>query len=137
MVKLIGKVSSGLGNASKNFKINNVDIKIAKFLGVREVVPGTLNIMIQEEYRKYDNGKYGGFIEAVEYNGTEWIKLKLCKLNGFKSVIVRPLDHFDVDKFRKRVEIMSSENLRDKFGLEDGDEVALEFQGNHNWWNND
>lgn len=137
MVKLIGKVSSGLGNASKNFKINNVDIEIAKFLGVRKVVLGTLNIMIQEEYGNYDNGEYGGFIEDSEYNGKEWIKLKRCKLNGFKGVIVRPLDHFYVEKFKKRVEIMSSKNLRDKFGLEDGDEVALEFQGNHNWWNND
>ena len=136
MIEIKGKVSIGAGNASGNFQKGNVENRIASFLGVPEITSGTLNVIIEMEYSSLDDGKYDDCIDAKEYNGREWIKLKRCKLNGFKCVIIRPYDHFHVDKFKKRIEIMSSERLREKFNIAVGDEVEIEFQGDDDWWLN-
>lgn len=136
MIEIKGKVLDGSGNASGNFQKGNIEKRIASFLGVPEITSGTLNVIIEMEYSSLDNGKYDDFIDAKEYNGREWIKIKRCKLNGFKCVIIRPYDHFHVDKFKKRIEIMSSERLRDKFNIADGDKVEIEFQGDDDWWLN-
>ena len=121
MVRIHCQVASGLGNASGNFRQNNVDKKIAGMLGWKEMFPGTLNLLTEKPYADYDNGKYDGFIDASEYNGNEWIKIKRCKVNGFECAIIRPLDHFNVDKFKKRIEVISFKKLRNQLNLEDGD----------------
>jgi len=135
MTKIIGRVQPGLGNAGPNLKQRDVDKKIAAFLGVPGVFPGTLNVGIDTEYSELDNGEYEGFIEASDYNDREWIKLKRCKVNGLRCVLVRPKDHTWVEKFKKRIEIMSEVKLRDEFNLNDGDEITIEFQGDDDWWN--
>lgn len=135
MIKVTGRVASGLGNASRNLK--SIEKRVAALLGVPSIAEGTLNVLIDKEYSQLDNGIYDECIDAKDYNGREFVKIKRCKLNGFRCVIVRPFDHFHVYKFKRRIEVMSSERLRDKYNLADNDTVSLEFQGDDNWWSSD
>jgi CTP-dependent riboflavin kinase len=135
MIRLTGTVRCGLGNASSNFKQGEVEPTVASLLGTDCVVPGTLNLEIEQEFKDIDDGRYDRELNACDYNGTEWVKIKRCKVNGIRCAIVRPLDHFNVEKFRCRIEIMSSVKLRDRLGLSDGSEVTIQLQGDNDWWN--
>ena len=134
MIEIQGVVKTGLGNASPNFQNGIVEPEIAKMLETTEVVHGTLNVEISEEYSKYDDGKYNTELAPDKYNGREYVKLKRCKVNGYRSVIIRPRDHFIFEKFRKRIEIMSDVVLRDRFSLDDDMNVTVQFQGDEAWW---
>ena len=134
MDELRGNVVSGLGNASRNFKAGSVESAIAELLGVEQIVSGTLNIIIPAAYSAVDNDEYDIILDASRYNGREWVKIKRCKVNDYRSAIVRPRDHFEVAKFRNRIEVMSSVNLRDELGLTDDAEVDVQLQGDENWW---
>jgi CTP-dependent riboflavin kinase len=135
MIRIRGKVKSGSGNASPNFRKGEVESSVAGFLEVPTVASGTLNVHIAQEYAALDNGVYDLELPPSKYNGREFVKIKKCKVNGVKCVILRAGDHFEVPKFRKRIEIMSHFKLRDHLGLVDGSAVELEFQGDDAWWN--
>ncbi len=134
MIKIKGRVAKGLGNACRNFQGTGVERRVAALLQVPIIYEGTLNVLTDQAYSDLDDGIYDDYIEAEDYNGREWVKIKRCRVNGFRCAIVRPLDHFEVEKFKRRIEAMSSERLRDKFDLADGDLVTLEFQGDDDWW---
>lgn len=135
MIEVKGTVTIGLGNATDNFQQGTVEPTVANLLSVSEIVHGTLNVEIQEKYAMLDDGEYDKELPASDYNGKEWVKIKRCKVNDFPCAIVRPADHFEVPKFKQRIEIMSSVRLRDRFGLSDGSTVIVQFQGNDLWWN--
>ena len=134
MIEIQGVVKAGAGNAGPNFQQGTVELEAAKLLGVSAIVHGTLNVEISEEYSNLDDDKYDIEIPAKKYNGREFVKLKRCKINGYRSIIIRPADHFVVQKFRKRIEIMSDVVLRDLFSLDDEVEVAVQLQGDDAWW---
>lgn len=134
MDKIRGNVASGLGNASQNFKTGRVEGAVAELLGVEQIVSGTLNIEIPTDYSAIDNGVYDKTVEESQYNRREWVKIKRCMVNGYRSAIVRPREHFEVAKFRRRIEVMSSVRLRDEFGLADDAEVELQLQGDESSW---
>ena len=113
-------------------RTKNVDKKIAKLMGFSQLHPGTLNIELYEPYPINEN--YSEYIEASDYNNREWIKLVRCLFKGEKCVIVHPKDHDVVGTFKKRIELMSSYNLRKKFNLLDGDIVEVEVEGDETWW---
>ena len=99
-----------------------------------QIVPGTLNVEITECYAELGIKEYDEFLEAKDYNGKEYVKIKRCKVNGYSSAIVRPKEHFEFEKFRRRIEVMSSVKLRDQLNLVDGTEVTLQFDGDDAWW---
>lgn len=134
LIKTVGRIADGLGNASRNFKKGSVMRSIAKLLKVPRIEPGTLNVEIGKDFSELDDGEYDLCLKAVEYNGREWVKIKRCKVNGLQCVIVRPYDHFHVEKFKRRIEFMAPMNLRNKLNLQDCDEVSVEFQGDDCWW---
>jgi len=133
MDKLIGKVSKGKGGASKNFK--NVENKIAAIFGCENLCSGTLNIELDILFSAIDDGVYECSIDRTEYNQKENVKIKRCRINGIKCVIVRPDDHFQVGTFKQRIEIMCPLNLRQTLMLKDDDKVNVEIQGDDRWWN--
>lgn len=135
MIEISGKVAAGLGNASGNFMQGNVEDSVAKLLNISTVTHGTLNIEIAKNYTYFDDEKYDIELSADQYNGKEFVKIKRCKVMGVQCAIVRPKDHFEVEKFNKRIEIMSAVKLREHLGLSDGTEVTIQFQGDDDWWN--
>jgi len=135
MIEIQGTVARGLGNAAANFQQGTVEVAVANLLSVSEIVHGTLNIEILQEYAMLDDGVYELHLPASDYNGREQVKIKRCKVNDFPCALIRPADHFVVPKFKRRIEIMSSVRLRDRFGLSDGSTVIVQFQGNDLWWN--
>ena len=135
MSEFCGKVSSGLGNASRNLKAGIVETAVAKLLCARRVEAGTLNIELSVEFKAIDDENYNLYLEPEDYNKREYVKIKKCKINGYPSVIVRPADHFNVEKFKRRIEIMSSVNLREHLDLSEGEVVRIQCQGDDAWWN--
>lgn len=132
MNKFFGIVSKGKGGASKNFK--NVEQIICSKFGFKNIFSGTLNIELEFLFSEIDNKVYDLCIDKEEYNKKENIRIKRCRINGVKCVIVRPDDHFRVGTFKKRIEIMCPYNLRQTLNLEDSDKVNIEIQGNDTWW---
>jgi CTP-dependent riboflavin kinase len=134
MIEVHGIVAAGLGNAAGNFQQGGVEAAVANLLRVSGIAHGTLNVEIAQEYAVLDDGVYDVELPDSDYNGREHVKVKRCMVNGFPCAIVRPADHFVVEKFRRRIEVMSSVRLRDRLGLSDGSTVIVQFQGNQSWW---
>ncbi|MBN2561987.1 MAG: DUF120 domain-containing protein [Phycisphaerae bacterium] len=137
MITVRGIVREGRRNASKNFSKGDVPRAVAEVLGVQEadVVPGTLNVHIDQLYADLDDGEYDCELDRSQYNGKEWVKIKRCKVDGLRSVVIRPKEHFEVRKFEKRIEIMSSVHLRTELDLQERGKVEVQFQGDDSWWN--
>ncbi len=122
-MELIGKVKSGLGEASywvgkiKNIFEKNYNIKL--YLG-------TLNIQLEHEYILEQGQK----IKANEYGGNLDIRIKECEIMGHKGYIVRTEknnqnggDHpLDI------IEIVSDIPIRSTYHLKDNDKVTLLIQ---------
>ena len=133
-----GEVARGYGGlASKNFK--NIKQLIQERIGLPELIDGTLNIKTHEYYAIT---AVDDVIRPNEYkNQKESIKLKRCRINGLKGVIIRPSQHDNPKnpELWSRVEIMSHHKLKQELNLEIDDEVEIEVEsGKENkddWWN--
>jgi len=101
--------------------------------GLPSLVPGTLNIKIDEPYIARPDAK----ITAAEYNGAEEIKLQRCRIGGIRAVIMRPTTHEVIRRYghgRKHFELLSHRHLRTALGIGDGDAVTVELEGDAEWW---
>ena len=69
-------------------------------------------------------------LEAEEYGGTVSVNIVPCKINGKKAFILRTdKNEAGIGRHPKTIiEIASDVMLRDKFNLEDGDEVTIEVE---------
>lgn len=137
IIKITGEVSSGGGHAIANF--DPVKKLIAERMGFASLISGTLNIIV-------DNHCPLTAVDAIitdkEYkHEKECIKLKRCKINGKKSVMLRPSQHEDPIKksLYNRIEVMSDIHFKNDLNLKDDDSVEIEiesgFKENNNWWN--
>jgi len=137
MEKIKGTISQGYGMATNNLK--GVKQLIQKHMNLPELADGTLNIKATEYY---PITAVDGIITPQEYcHDKECVKLKRCRINGLKGVIIRPSQH-DNPKNKElwfRIEIMSHHNLTKELNLEIGKTVEIEVESGtsdeDDWWN--
>ena len=132
---LKGRVEKGNGVASDNLRpiINLIGERIC----IPKMIEGTLNIRIAEPYIVPADAT----IVPPEY--LEKLKLKRCRLRGFRCCIMRPEPHETVPESEAerrqdaltRLEIMSDCHLRTALTLNNGDPVEIEIDGDEHWWN--
>lgn len=102
-------------------------------IGLVPLVAGTLNVAIPEDYIVAPDA----IITPEEYGHPEMIKLQRCLLNGHNAIIMRPDTHEVRPNYghgRKCLELMGRIHFRTALGLDDGDEVAIEVEGDDEWW---
>jgi CTP-dependent riboflavin kinase len=133
----LATVTTGYGMATPN--LNPIMSLIETRIGLPNLVPGTLNVSIPEEYIVPADA----LILPHEYpynrqsNLGETIKLQRCLVAGYKSLIVRPDSHeLGAGQFHGKsyLELMAQIHFRDTLGLTDGSTVEVQVEGEHLWW---
>ncbi|HJZ63139.1 MAG TPA: DUF120 domain-containing protein [Candidatus Acidoferrum sp.] len=132
-----GTVTNGYGVATQN--LNPVMHLIEARAQFPNLVPGTLNVNIPEEYIVFADA----VVLPHEYplnqtsNLNETIKFERCILEGYKGLIMRPDSHEIGDgQFhgKKHLELMGQVNFREVLGLANGSIVEVEVGGDEKWW---
>lgn len=125
-MELKGKIFSGMGVGKEYLSLDPYQRKIEEITGFRPF-PGTLNIRCEKDkVEKILDDLEASRIESFEYEGEKYsgVDVYEAEFRGFSIAILR----MDVTDYGPEViEVVAEENLRDKFGLEDGDEVVLNF----------
>jgi CTP-dependent riboflavin kinase len=123
-----GTVRSGYGVAGKNL-IGQHHL-IESRTGLRDLVEGTLNVAIASPYYVKPIAK----LTRTEYR--EEILFQRCRVGGVRCLIMRPETHeAGAAHGPSHLEIMSDRHLRTSMGLKDGSVMAVEVEGDDNWWN--
>jgi len=133
MKTLHGHISSKtFGVASNN--LAGVMSLIERRTCLANLISGTLNIRTQEDYIVIPDAT----ISPQEYGFAETIKLQRCLISGYKAIIMRPDTHEIRPNWghgKAHLELMSPFHLRTTLGLKDGDAVAIQVEGDEEWWN--
>ena len=118
---LVGKVQTGLGNAS--FWMKKAEDAFEKKLG-KKLYNGTLNIELENNYVLTGNLQV---LKKEEYGGDQDVYIKECNLLGHKSFIVRTEKNSkkDGDHPLNLLEIISEVCFREKYNLKDEDTVTI------------
>src|SRR5229473_1916724 len=130
-----GTVRSGYGAATANLK--PVLRLIESRMGMANLVGGTLNVQILEDYlvipttsilpHEYPLNRATGLNETI--------KLQRSVIGGHKAIIMRPDTH-ERGMFHgpKHLELIGAVKFRHVLGLEDGSGVDVEVEGDDAWW---
>ncbi len=124
---LAGKVQSGLGDASRWLKFFNA--AYSEKLGI-SVFPGSLNIALDQVFDWFD-ARYEAhriWFGREEYEGERDILLLPCELVSLDhrgAFLWTPTTAAMDRRDPWVVEVVSDVNLRDHFGLQDGDVVEI------------
>ena len=124
---LTGKVQAGFGNASHWLNLFNV--AYSEKLGI-SVFPGSLNIALDHVFDWFD-ARYGAhriWFGREEYGGERDILLLPCQLVSLghrRAFLWTPTTAARDRPDPWVVEVVSDINLRDQFGLQDGDVVEI------------
>ena len=123
-----GTVISGYGVAGNNLiALHHI---IESRTGLRGLVKGTLNVEIASPYYVTPIAK----LTRTEY--FEEILFQPCRVGGVRCLIMRPETHeHGAAHGPSHLEIMSDRHLRTSMGLTDGSVIAVEVEGDGNWWN--
>jgi CTP-dependent riboflavin kinase len=133
----IGIVTNGYGVAARN--LDPVMALIEARTGLANLVRGTLNVNISEEYIV----RADALINPDEYplnmqtNSRETIKLQRCLVAGHKGLIMRPDSHeIGAGQFhgKSHLELMGQKHFRRVLGLTDKSEVDVQVEGDDAWW---
>ena len=124
-MKFNGEVTTGLGKAthflSQDFYVNNF-IKNCGF----KPFPGTLNVIVPDECLNQINDIKDNCENIIEpdegFGAVKYIKATLN--DEIEGAIVFPAKTEHPEKY---IEVIAEEKLRDKFNLEDGDLLSIEF----------
>jgi CTP-dependent riboflavin kinase len=131
-----GTVTTGYGMATRN--LNPVLSLIETRIGISNLVPGTLNVSIPEEYIVSAHA----LIRPHEYPYNrqshlgETIKLQRCLVAGYKAIIVRPDSHeLGAGQFHGKacLELMGQIHFRSALGLADGSVIEVLVEGEGDW----
>jgi|SRR5580658_11031704 CTP-dependent riboflavin kinase len=132
-----GAVTKGYGVAARNLDPVMGLIEIRTGLG--DLVRGTLNVIIPEEYIV----RADALVLPDEYplnqqtNLGETIKFQRCLVAGYKGLIMRPDSHeIATGQFHGKayLELMGPIHFRSTLGLEDGSMVEVQIEGDMRWW---
>jgi CTP-dependent riboflavin kinase len=127
----IAHTSTGFHVAAQNLR--PVMHLIEARMGLKDLVPGTLNIKIDQDYIVLANAS----ISPSEYGFDETVKLQRCIIAGCKAIIMRPDTHetrINWGHGKDHLELMSPLHLRIELNLIDGDQVTVEVEGGEDWW---
>ena len=118
---LLGKVKSGLGNAS--YWMKKAEEAFENKLGVK-LFNGTLNVKLAKDYILEGNILV---LHKEEYGGSQEVFIKECEVLGHKSYIVRTEKNSAAggDHPLDLIEIISDVNFRGKYNLKDGDSIEV------------
>lgn len=130
------RVVNGFGVASGN--LAPVMSLIEERMGLKGLVPGTLNVEIPEDYIVISDA----LIHPEEYplnricGTSETIKLQRCVVQRRKAIIMRPDTHETVGwgHGTKHLELMAVVRFRDVLGLANGSRIEVEVEGDDAWW---
>lgn len=115
-----GKIKTGFGNAS--FWVSKINEIFEKRYGMKLFL-GTLNIELEKEYILKNSDK----ILASEYGGDYNVFIQKCEILGNNAYIVRT--EKNNTKFGAHplniIEIVSDINIRERYKLEDNDEIEI------------
>ena len=130
VIRLVGRVTSGLGEGRYYMSIPEYRIQFVNKLGF-DPYPGTLNVVLRPEYLKDRlllNKIPGIIIEGFEKNGRKFGSVKCFRaiVNGRKDIPCAILIIEKTHHGPEVVEIVSPVRLRDVFNLKDGDEVVID-----------
>jgi hypothetical protein len=127
---LTGKVSSRFKAAGPNLK--TVEDKILVRTGLTSMAFGTLNVTLDSDYIVRPDATIG----PHEYFNREQLKFQRCRVRSFRMFIMRPDSHERPNGIGANVlELISPMKLRDTWGLQDGDVLDVEVEGDEAWWN--
>jgi hypothetical protein len=126
---LRGIISSRFGAATPNLK--TVERLILERTGLPSMAPGTLNVSLPHGYIVCADTT----IEPKEYFTRERLKLQRCRVRGHRMMIMSPDSHeLPGGNGADVLELISSVHLRTAWGLEDGQELQIEVEGDKEWW---
>jgi CTP-dependent riboflavin kinase len=138
MKLFLGTVTSGYGMATPN--LNPVMSLIESRIGLSNLVPGTLNVSIPEDYIVPADALI--LPHEYPYNEQshlgETIKLRRSLVAGYKAVIVRPDSHeIGAGQFHGKacLELMGQIHFRSALNLSDGSLIEVQVEGDALWWN--
>lgn len=138
MKLFLGTVTSGYGMATPN--LNPVMSLIESRIGLPNLVAGTLNVHIPDEYIVPADALI--LPSEYPYNRQshlgETIKLQRCLVAGYKGIVIRPDSHeLGSGQFHGKayLELMGQIHFRITLGLVDGSVVEVQVEGNGQWWN--
>jgi CTP-dependent riboflavin kinase len=132
----LATVTTGYGMATPN--LNPILPLIETRIGLPNLVPGTLNVILPEEYIVPADA----LILPHEYpynrqsNLGETIKLRRCLVAGHKALIVRPDSHeLGPGQFHGKsyLELMAQIHFRDTLALTDGSVIEVQVEGPDPW----
>jgi CTP-dependent riboflavin kinase len=133
---LRGIVADGYKCASAN--LAPVIRLIEARTGMIDLVPGTLNVKIPDDYiltamalvrpEEYPLNRISG--------ANETIKLQRCLIRGHKAIIMRPDTHETIGwgHGTKCLELIGAVRFRDTLGLTNDSVVEVEVEGDDAWW---
>lgn len=121
---LRGRVISGAGNFS--YWIEKLSDHYQRKTGLK-LFPGTLNILLDEEYRR---PRHFLRLEKEEYGGTVSVSIIPCRIFGRPAFILRTdkAEFGGIAGDRHVIEVATDVKLRDEHHLKDGDAVEVEVE---------
>ena len=124
-MKISGKLFSGMGAGEEYLSKEPYQKRFKEILGFKPF-PGTLNLRVDEsdveKIRELDSDRMESFEhEEKEFSGMDIYR---CEIQGIEAAY---LDLDITDYSDEVLELIAPVELRDLLGLEDGDEVEVEF----------
>ncbi|MGH9740983.1 MAG: DUF120 domain-containing protein [Candidatus Acidiferrum sp.] len=129
-------VTTGYGMATAN--LSPVLSLIEARIGLPNLVPGTLNVSLPEDYvvladalihpDEYPYNRQSGLRETI--------KLQRCLVANYKAVVVRPDSHeLGSGQFHGKayLELMGQIHFRESLGLTDGSVIEVQVEGDDAW----
>ena len=125
-MKVSGKLFSGMGAGEEYLSKQPYQEKFKEILGFKPY-PGTLNLRIDQEKILEIHEQDSERLESFEHEETEYSGMNIyrCEINGVEAAYL----DLDITDYEENVlEIIAPIGLRDLMGLEDGENVEVEFQ---------
>lgn len=132
IIGIVANTNQGFHVATAH--LNPVMHLIEGRMGLANVIPGTLNVWIPENYIVIAQA----VITPDEYGLDETVKLQRCLVEGHKAVIMRPDTHERIPGYghgKNHLELMGRIKFREVLRLYDGGPVSVEVEGDDVWWN--
>jgi riboflavin kinase len=120
-----GTLFTGLGEGSYYISREGYVSKIKEYLKF-EPFPGTMNLRFTDDFASLSsviNNIPGFEVEPFEQDGRKFGAIKLLKATVFGDLVGIVLP--ERTHYEKVLEIISPYNLRTKYGLKDGDKIAI------------
>ena len=131
-----GLITTGYGMATPN--LDPVMSLIESRIGLANLVPGTLNVRIPEEYIVPADALI--LPHEYPYNRQsklgETIKLQRCLVAGYRGIVVRPDSHeLGAGQFHGKacLELMGQIHFRTALNLTDGSAIEVQLEGDDAW----